>query len=121
MPWFWQSESAAAKAGIHNHDILLELNGKAVPSNPAEFVRALQDVKPDTKVDIVVLRKGKRETVKGLSLPEAKAETEPQFPFKGFPPGGAGAPDSEREPGCRGSSPKRTGFPQRGLQPHAAN
>jgi hypothetical protein len=82
-----QAESAAAKAGIKNHDILLELNGKAVHANPAEFVRSLRDVKADTPVDVVVLRKGKRETIKGLSLPEAKAEAAQQF-FNGLPPKG---------------------------------
>jgi membrane-associated protease RseP (regulator of RpoE activity) len=84
-----QNDSAAAKAGIKNNDILLELNGKAVPSNPRDFVKQLEDVKANTAVDAVVLRKGKRETIKGLSLPEAKVANEPPTPFKGF--GGAGA------------------------------
>jgi membrane-associated protease RseP (regulator of RpoE activity) len=64
-------DSAAAKAGLKAHDILLELNGKPVPDNPEEFARRLQEVKADTGVDVVVLRKGQRETIKGLKLPEA--------------------------------------------------
>ena len=39
-----------------------------------EFKKNLQDVKPDAAVDVVVLRKGKKETIKGVKLPEAKAE-----------------------------------------------
>src|SRR5207247_5287043 len=94
-----QDESAAAKAGIKANDILLELAGKVVPANPRDFVKMLDDVKAEKPVDVTVLRKGKRETIKGLSLPEAKAEAGQPGPFRGFPggapggfPGGAGAP-----------------------------
>jgi hypothetical protein len=81
-----QADSAAAKAGVKPHDILLELNGKPVPDNASEFVKQLNDIKANTPVDAMVLRKGKKETVKGLTLPEAKA-AEPggnAFDF-GFP------------------------------------
>ncbi len=64
--------SAAAKAGLKANDILLELGGKAVPSNAAEVVKMIHDLKADKPVDAVVLRKGKKETVKGITLPEAK-------------------------------------------------
>jgi beta-lactamase regulating signal transducer with metallopeptidase domain len=76
-------ESAAAKAGLKSHDILLEVNGKPVSSNVAEFVKQLNDVKANTPVNAVVMRKGKKETVKGLSLPEAKADV-PGFPANPF-------------------------------------
>jgi membrane-associated protease RseP (regulator of RpoE activity) len=66
--------SAAAKAGLKAHDILLELNGKPVPSKVEDFAGLLKEVKPGTPVNVVVLRKGKKETIKGLSLPEVKAE-----------------------------------------------
>jgi beta-lactamase regulating signal transducer with metallopeptidase domain len=67
-------DSAAAKAGLKAHDILLEIGGKAVPDNPAEFMRKiLSDIKADAKVDVVVLRKGKKETIKDVTVPEAKA------------------------------------------------
>jgi hypothetical protein len=68
-----QDGSAAAKAGLKPHDILLELNGKPASSEPAEFARQVGEIKADTPVDAVVLRKGKKETIKGLTLPEAKA------------------------------------------------
>jgi membrane-associated protease RseP (regulator of RpoE activity) len=66
------ADSAAAKAGIKSHDILLEINGKSVPNDAQELMKILADIKPDKPVDAVVLRKGKKETIKGLSLPEAK-------------------------------------------------
>jgi Zn-dependent protease with chaperone function/TolA-binding protein len=64
--------SAAAKAGLRSHDILLSLDGKAVPSKREEFAQLLKGVKPDTPVAAVVVRKGKKETIKGLSLSVAK-------------------------------------------------
>jgi hypothetical protein len=76
------ANSAAAKAGLKQHDILLELAGKPVPSSTEEFTSMLKGVKPNTPVDAVVMRKGKKETIKGLSLPEAKAVAQgpPLFP-----------------------------------------
>ncbi len=78
-----QADSAAAKAGLKAHDILLEVGGKAVPDNANDFAKMLEDVKANTPVDVLVLRKGKKETVKGLSLPEAK----PGRPGFGLPGG----------------------------------
>jgi hypothetical protein len=76
-----KSQSAAAKAGLKSNDILLELGGKAVPSDVEDFVKQLNEIKKDTAVDAVVMRKGKRETVKGIKLGEVPA------PFGGFPGG----------------------------------
>jgi hypothetical protein len=94
-----QGESAAAKAGLKQHDVLLELGGKAVPSSVRAFQTQLNEIKPDQAVDAVVLRKGKKETIKGLKLPEAKEVpfgppairfNFPNFPAPGIP--GAGFP-----------------------------
>ncbi len=63
------ADSAAAKAGIKANDILLELNGKAVPSEASEFAKLLEGIKAKTPVGAVVLRKGKKETIKELTLP----------------------------------------------------
>ena len=99
--------SAAAKAGLKAHDILLELDGKAVSNSVVEFMRLLEKVKEDAAVDVVVLRRGKNETIKGLKLPRAEAapafgpadfRRPPQMPpvpfampaapaFGGLPPG----------------------------------
>ncbi len=83
-------DSAAGKAGLKPHDILLELNGKPVPDQVPGLVKLMADIKPDAAVDAVVLRKGKKETIKDLKLPEAKAV--PGVPgagaFIAAPPGG---------------------------------
>jgi hypothetical protein len=67
-----KDDSAAAKVGLKAHDIVLELNGKPAASEPAEFAKQVADVKTGSPVDVVILRKGKKETLKGLTLPEAK-------------------------------------------------
>jgi hypothetical protein len=84
-------DTPAAKAGLKVNDILLEFNGKAVPSNQGEFVSQVQNVKADAKVDIVVMRKGKKETIKDVTLPEEKAAAG-GFGRGAFPPGGGGFP-----------------------------
>jgi len=85
------ADSAAAKAGMKTHDILLELNGKPVPSDAQEMAKLVHEIKADTPVDALVLRKGRKETVKGLKLPEAKAVERPALPEAGGLPGLPGA------------------------------
>jgi len=67
-----EPDSAAARAGLKPHDVLLEFNGKPVPDDVRQFAGQLHDVKAGTPVDALVLRKGKRETIKGVKLPEAR-------------------------------------------------
>jgi beta-lactamase regulating signal transducer with metallopeptidase domain len=86
------ADSAAAKGGIKNNDILLEFNGKPVPNNVQEFVRSVHEIKADAKVDAVVLRKGKKETIKGLTLPEEKQVGFGGQPGQGGFGGGGGFP-----------------------------
>ncbi len=69
-----KADSPAAKAGLKTNDILLEINGKSVPSDEAEYYKLINDIKPGAAVDAVVLRKGKKETVKGVTLPEGKGD-----------------------------------------------
>ncbi len=76
------ADSPAEKAGIKQHDILLELNGKAVSREVADFAKAVEEIKPNTPVDAVVLRKGKKTEIKGLSLPEAPAVPVRRLPIK---------------------------------------
>jgi beta-lactamase regulating signal transducer with metallopeptidase domain/membrane-associated protease RseP (regulator of RpoE activity) len=97
-------DTPAAKAGLKPNDILLEFNGKPVSTNQGEFVRQVQEIKPDAKVDIVVLRKGKKETVKDLTLPEEKQPRgfgfgggAGQGGFGGFGGGGDGNPQFPRQ------------------------
>lgn len=78
-------DSAAARAGLKTNDILLEFAGKPVATDPARLQRDLRELKPETPYDAVVLRRGKKETVGGITLPEAKAPAlAPNFRF---PPG----------------------------------
>jgi hypothetical protein len=67
-----EPDSAAAKAAIKKNDILLELAGKPVPRDPQLLVKAVAEIKAGQVVDAVVLRKGKKEVIKGLALPEKK-------------------------------------------------
>ena len=84
-------DSAAAKAGIKANDIILEIGGKAVPSDLMELQNVLKDVKAGQKVDVVLMRKGKKETLKNVEIPEAKFGPPngfPQFPnFQPLQPG----------------------------------
>lgn len=63
-------DSPAAKVGIKPHDILLELGGKAVPAHPEAFVRLVRELPAGKVGKVVVLRKGKKETLGELELPE---------------------------------------------------
>jgi beta-lactamase regulating signal transducer with metallopeptidase domain len=64
--------SPAAKAGLKANDILLEVDGKAVRSEPEAFIKQVHDIDADKEIVIVVLRKGHKEKVGGIKLPEAK-------------------------------------------------
>ena len=72
--------SAADKAGLKVHDIVLEFAGKAVSDVPEEFTRQVNDAKAGEKVDIVVLRKGKKVELKGVELPEQPRVANPRLP-----------------------------------------
>jgi hypothetical protein len=65
--------SPAAKAGVRKNDVLLELDGKPVPSDHEQFIKLLDGIPAGKAVDAVVMRKGRKETVKGLTLPAVKA------------------------------------------------
>jgi membrane-associated protease RseP (regulator of RpoE activity) len=95
-------DSAAAKAGLKPHDLLLELDGKAIPNRVEELTRLMAAHKADAMVEVLVLRKGKKESIKDVKLPEAKALS-PGFPQAGFP--GAGQPPA-------GFPQAPAGFPQ---------
>jgi hypothetical protein len=64
-------DSAAAKAGLKVHDIVLEFAGKPVEGDLDDFVRQVGAVKAGEKVNVVVMRKGKKVELKGVELPEA--------------------------------------------------
>jgi hypothetical protein len=73
-------DSPAARAGLKLHDILVEFNGKPVPASAEEFAKQVEEIKADARVDAVVFRKGKKETIKDITLPEApKTPERPRF------------------------------------------
>jgi serine protease Do len=97
--------SAADKAGLKVHDIVLEFAGKAVSDVPEEFTRQVNDAKAGEKVDIVVLRKGKKVELKGVELPEQPRvanprlpDFKPAFPNPLLPDGGLQLPDAKPIP-----------------------
>jgi serine protease Do len=55
-------DSAAEKAGLKPGDVIIELNGKPVES-AKELQGRVSSLKPDTDVELVVMRDGKRETL----------------------------------------------------------
>jgi membrane-associated protease RseP (regulator of RpoE activity) len=67
-------DSAAAKAGLKANDIVLEIGGQPARSEPREFIQQVGELKANSSLSVVVLRKGRKETLKGLSLPEARSE-----------------------------------------------
>lgn len=64
--------SAAEKAGLKKNDVLLRLADKDVPTDPEAFTALVGKLKAGEKMDAVVIRKGKKETVMGIELPEAR-------------------------------------------------
>jgi hypothetical protein len=61
-------DSPAAKAGMKRYDILLKVHGKQVPSDGPDLSRMINKFDADSPIDVVVLRKGKEETLKGIKL-----------------------------------------------------
>jgi hypothetical protein len=63
----------ADRAGVQPHDILLEVDGNPVPSDPTALTRFVADIKAKVPVDVVVLHKGAKKKLPGLTLAEAPA------------------------------------------------
>jgi hypothetical protein len=82
--------SPADKAGLKVNDVILEFAGRPVADNPADFVRAVDAAPKDRKVDLTVVRKGKKEAIKGVELPDnarrAPAPEPPVPPAAAVPP-----------------------------------
>jgi len=77
-------DGPADKAGIQTGDVILEFGGKRVAS-PAELQAAVAWTEPGTRADIVVLRDGKRRTLKvkvetRSGQPQVVARTRPGEP-----------------------------------------
>jgi predicted metalloprotease with PDZ domain len=101
--------AAADQAGLKPNDILLELNGKPVSSAPYKWAEMIAPLKPDEAAEVVVLRKGKRQTIKGLKLPAAQ---------EGAPPKEAPL-EKKAEPTKEKFGARLTPRPYRGVQARA--
>lgn len=62
------ANSMGEKAGLKASDVLVKLNDKAVPNDANGFAKLVKDMKADD-IDIVVLRDGKEQTIKGTKMP----------------------------------------------------
>jgi RNA polymerase sigma factor (sigma-70 family) len=65
-------DSPAANAGLQPLDILLEFDGRPVPSGLGDFRRMLAEIEPQTAVEVTLVRKGKKQTIQGLVMPGLK-------------------------------------------------
>ncbi len=64
--------SVAEKAGLKKNDILLAFAGQDISAEAGKFVEQVEKVKGGQKFDVIVLRKGKKETINGVELAEVK-------------------------------------------------
>jgi beta-lactamase regulating signal transducer with metallopeptidase domain len=91
--------SPAEKAGLHKNDIIVQFAGQSVSGD--NFSKVVAGTKAGEKVDVVVLRKGKKETLKGIELAQAKkpevgrVEVRPGSEFKRRIPGGDAGPGTK--------------------------
>jgi hypothetical protein len=61
-----------AKGKLQQFDVLLETNGEQVKANVADLARKVNQIKPGQALVFRVLRSGRRITVDGIAMPEAK-------------------------------------------------
>jgi hypothetical protein len=61
--------SAGEKAGLKANDVLIKIAGKSVPNDSFDFTKLVSDQKVNEGADLVVVRNGKEETLKGASMP----------------------------------------------------
>lgn len=73
-----QPKSIAASAGVKKNDILTELGGKVVPSDPTEFRKLVLSLPRNEPIEAVVYRDGKKETLtfSPLGMPNAVGRLE---------------------------------------------
>ncbi len=61
--------SIGAKAGLKANDVLVKIGATQVPNDPAGFAKLVKDQKANEPIDLVVVRLGKEETIKGAKMP----------------------------------------------------
>lgn len=70
-------DSPSAKAGVQELDVLLSVDGKSVPNLRTKLKQLTVELKPGKPIDAVILRDGKRQTLKLGGAPSAKEEEGP--------------------------------------------
>lgn len=61
----------AARAGVKANDVIVEFAGQVVTDDPSAFVTQVQRARAGERIDLAVIRDGKREAVRGVVLPAA--------------------------------------------------
>jgi hypothetical protein len=64
----------AAKAGLKENDVILAFNGQSVNGDVRTFAQEVAKAKSGQPLTITILRKGKKQTLKGIELPERRAD-----------------------------------------------
>ena len=67
-------DSFANKVGLKPNDVIVEFGGKPVPNDAVTLPKMLAAMKADVPFDIVVVRKGKKETIKDVRFPATKGK-----------------------------------------------
>jgi hypothetical protein len=68
--------SPAEKAGLQKNDILLQLDGRAVPNHAQDFLKIVASMPAKKAMDAIILRKGKKEVISGIQLTAQTADKE---------------------------------------------
>lgn len=63
------ANSPAAKAGVKATDVLLKIGKHVVPRDADGFAKLVKEQKENEPIDLVVIRKGKEEAIKGAKMP----------------------------------------------------
>jgi hypothetical protein len=70
--------SPAAKVGVRVNDVLVKIDGAAVPADKADFVKLIASLKSDTPLDVVVVRRGQRQNLGPVRLADGPAPADKQ-------------------------------------------
>lgn len=65
--------SPAAKVGVQVNDVLVKIDGAAIPADVDDFVKLIASLKSDTPMDVVVVRKGSRQNLGAVRLADGPA------------------------------------------------
>jgi S1-C subfamily serine protease len=69
-----RADSLGAKLGVQATDVLFEIDGQPVSSNPADLGKVLALLKTEMPMEVVVLRKSRPLVLKGLEIPVVRID-----------------------------------------------